>query len=157
MKSKLIYLAVTAVLLAAELISIGIIKADKSNNTIVYAEVKRAGYETTPGYVYVEASPNKRWDDANNGFGGVLIIIGLIAALGPAIAAFAFDGSNSKSGGPLTMWLTGAISLLLVFMPYAAKSGSSSYETNICIDKYEANKSNLDALFPGVDEELNCK
>lgn len=167
MKKYLKYGLVSVVLLVAEIIGVSIIKSDKSNNVLIVAEAKQDGYATQPSYVHVEASSNKKWHDTWESNAKWLIILGFILAAGPGVCAYLFDGQNGDIGivaegqngksASWAIWVTAALSLFLIFIPYAARTGSSSYETKMCTEQYNLNKTNLDELFPSVDNEQLLK
>ena len=146
------YLLVTAVLLAFEFTALGIMNGSTSNN------IENIKGGIADDYYKIEASWSKLLSDTWHSAGGkVLIILGLILAFGPAAAAFVFDGSNSKHGGPYSMWITAALSLFLLIISMSAKFGSSDYQSNVCPAEYEIIKDNPDQIFPRVDKALNCK
>lgn len=155
-KRYAIYFSISAVLLAAEFIGVSIIKADKSNDVVVIADSKQPGYEKQPGYAKVEASPAKMWSDLMNSNGKFLVYLGFVLALFPAIVGIVFDGQNGKPAS-WALWGSAVLSLFILMISYAAKSGSSSYEKRMCLDQYEQAKGNLDSLFPAVDNAAFLK
>lgn len=157
-KFLLSYTGVVVMTIIALVVRFGvpvITKSSTDNKTVPVAEVKRSGYETTPGYVLIDASWSKAWKDAKekplHTFLSVLSI--LVCILGP-FAWFKWnDGKDGKGGA---IWGTFAALLILVAVPHyivpSALKNSDAYTKKICLKEFVEGK-NYDYLFPETDEQ----
>jgi len=142
---------ILAVLVAGILLA----TADKQPEVRHVASVEHPGYQSSPEYYLVEASPAKKWADTPKS----LVILGFIVAAMSGLAIYYSEYSpeeahSSRTGYMLVLaWL---VALSLVFGPYTLKHGDSSYQTKLCVDAYQQNAGHLDALFPDTDTEFNC-
>lgn len=148
------FIIVSGFAVAVLLISILITQSNTTPEVRHIASIERPGYEPYQEHYIVEASPNKKWQETGKG----LVILGLIIAAFSGLAVVYSDynpeGPNSYRTGYmiLIMWFLAAI---LVFAPYVAKHGDSSYQTKLCPDQYNRlnNSGDLDSLFPNVDKK----
>lgn len=78
-------------------------KADTENKIVKISDVKRTGYQTTPGYVLIDASWSKAYKDASeNPFHNSMNILSVIAAVIGAFLWFKF--ADGKDGKGLAVW-----------------------------------------------------
>ena len=155
MKKFIAAIAVSGFAVIMMFVGVFAIKTDKKVDVKHIASVVHEGYAPTQEYYIVEASPNKMWQDTGAG----LVILAFILAAASGLAIVLSDYSpesphSFRTGFIILSFWAGA--LVCGFGSYTAKEGDSSYTTKLCPDQYQANQSNLDALFPAVDEPLNC-
>lgn len=148
-------LIVSGFAIAMLLIAVTYVKSNKQTEVRHISAVERPGYEPSPAYYIVEASPNKKWKETSVAW----FILGFIIAAG---SGFAIWYDEYKPVGPRSN-RTGYMILVLWFLafavalgPYVAKHGDSSFQSKICVDEYRANQDNLDDLFPRTDKTFNC-
>ena len=113
-------------------------------------EIVRPGYQTEPAKYIVEASYAKYWHDSRKV--GLIILGYVIFLVGTVYVIYAINEKemNPKSGN-YALGVVWALGLTCIFLPMAIKYGSSSYESTLTVQEYEQNKSNLDALFPSIE------
>lgn len=132
-----------------------ITKASTENKTVKVSEVKRSGYETTPGYVLIDASWNKAWNDAQeNPLHNSFAFLSIIAAVIGSFIWFKFvDGKDGKG---FIVWGSLFALMLLVTVPHyivpSSLKNSGEYTKKICLKDYVEGK-NYDYLFPETDEQ----
>jgi hypothetical protein len=123
-----------------------LVRLDGKPETVFYKEVRHPGYETTPAFYRVEASPKKKWADYFKGYWW-LIILGYAVSVGGTYLYVFWINKEAKEGSMgvlLVAWLLGAA---LIFGTYSAQHGKVKYGRNIYPDTYEKYKGNLDQLF----------
>lgn len=132
-----------------------ITKASTENKIVKVSEVKRTGYETTPGYVLIDASWSKAYKDAQeNPFHNSMAVLSMIAAVIGSFIWFKMNDGKEGKGGAI--WGTLAALMILVLVPHyivpSAKKNSDAYTKKICLKEYVEGK-NYDYLFPETDEQ----
>lgn len=132
-----------------------ITKSSTENKVVTMSEVKRTGYETTPGYALIDASWSKAWKDAKekplHTFFSFLSIIA--AVIGSFLWFKLCDGRDGKGG---FIWGTLVGLIILVAVPHyivpSALKNSDAYTKKICLKEYVKGQ-NYDHLFPETDEQ----
>jgi cytochrome bd-type quinol oxidase subunit 2 len=132
-----------------------ITKGDTENKIVKVSDVKRSGYEITPGYVLINASWSKAYKDAKkNPFHNAMNILSVIAAIAGAFIWFKWaDGRDGKGGA---VWGTLIAFYILVLVPHyivpSHNKNSDAYTKKICLKEFVEGK-NYDYLFPETDEQ----
>lgn len=132
-----------------------ITKNSKENDIVKMSDVKRSGYETTPGYAKITASWSKVFYDAmDNTFHNSLSVLTLIFCIaGPTVWFLAMDGRDGK--GFLvwgSLFALGVGSILPLYIVPSRYKTSDSYTKKICLKEFVEGK-NYDYLFPETEEE----
>jgi hypothetical protein len=136
--------------IVAASIAIGIISSSDTPVVKYVTEYKRPGYETEPAKYIVEASYAKYWHDSRIVL--LIILAYLIFLVGTVYVVHTVNDKEIDSkGGNIMLAVVWIVGLLLIFVPMAFKYGSSSYQSTLTVQEYEANKNNLDALFPSIE------
>jgi hypothetical protein len=132
-------------------IAIAIISASDTPPVKYIPEIVHPGYQTEPAKYVVEASFAKYWHDSRKV--PLIILAYVIFVVGTSYVVYKVNDKemDSKAGnfGLTIVWLLG---LVLIFVPMATKYGTSSYESTLTAPQYEHYKSNLDALFPSIED-----
>jgi hypothetical protein len=132
-----------------------ITKADTDNKVVPVAEVKRSGYETTPGYALIDASWSKAYKDAqDNPLHTSLAVLSIICAV---IGSYVWRKyADGKDGKGLAIWGSLAFLYIMVLVPHyiipSSLKNSDAYTKKICLKEYVEGKS-YDYLFPETDEQ----
>jgi hypothetical protein len=132
--------------------TIGIIFLSTSDTPTVkfQPEKVRPGYETEQAKYIVEASYSKYWHDSRIPL--LIVIAYIIMIAGTAIVINIIEakymGANAGNIIMAGVWILGFV---LIFIPMVPKYGSSSYQSTLTVQEYEANKNNLDNLFPSIE------
>lgn len=105
------------------------------------------GYQKIPDSYIISASYAKCMADA----GYLIPIFGIL--IGAVIVFFYTLRAEYIKSPTWTVYAIGwGIAFLSIGIPLGAKTTSSSYSSNISVDVYEANKGNLDQLFPMIEK-----
>jgi hypothetical protein len=132
-----------------------ITKGSTDNKAVTMSDVKRTGYETTPGYALIDASWSKAYKDAqDNPVHTFLSFLSIVAAVIGSLGWYRWnDGKDGKGGA---IWGTFAALIFLVIAPHyivpSINKNSDEYTKKICLKEYVEGK-NYDYLFPETDEQ----
>lgn len=139
-------------LIPSVLILIGVfaVKSDDKPEVVHYAAGQIEGYENHPEYYQVTMSPAFRWKH-HTGSAGQVIVGVLITLLAAGFAYWAEESRSSpywasKLKFPViaVAWI---IAFLTVFGAHAFHYGSAQESKRLTVQEYEANQSDLDAIF----------
>jgi hypothetical protein len=138
-------------LLVAPLLIVGaglfLAQLDRTPDVHYYKEIKHPGYEPSPAYYQIEASSDKEWGDYWATRWGWALAGGLMLILIPW-AYFGWLDAEVKQFNWKVLAAIWLASLLLILLPFYGLVKDNRYETKLTPEQYEANKTNLDALFP---------